>query len=446
MTSSVEAEHRTVLTKDGRKPRVVIIGAGFAGLWAAKGIDPAKFEVILIDRNNYHTFHPLLYQVASAELEPEEIAYPVRGAVSRLKNVACMMAEVEHVDFDGRIVTTNSHSVPYDYLILALGSETNFFGVPGAEEHAYQLKSLEQGILLRNHILSLFEKSAWEESTTAQRSALTFAVVGGGPTGVEYAGALAELVRGPLKRDFPRLNISQSRIILVEAADGLLSGFPEELREYALKELSDKGVEVNLKAQVAEVTPESVVLQDGTVIPTETVVWSAGVRGTAFAEGLGLPLGPGRRITVRDTLQTEKYPEVFVVGDAAVIDNGSPLPMIAPVAVQQAKHAAKNIKRLSRGAPLKAFRYRDKGAMATIGRNAAVVRFAGKAFTGFPAWTVWLFVHLFYLIGFRNRLLVLVNWGTNYVFYERAVRLILPKGADWVGKNRPDAAPEKGKI
>ena len=428
-----------IFHESGNRPRVVIAGAGFAGLWAARRLNSRKYNVLLVDRNNYHTFLPLLYQVASAELEPEQIAYPVRGVIHRLRNVSFLMADIQGLDSENKLLKTDGRDVAYDYLVLALGSRTNFFGVPGASDYSFRLKSLEQGIHLRNHIMSRFESAAWEPDPALQRKALTFAVVGGGPTGVEYAGALSELIRGPLAKDFPRLNIAQARVVLLEASETLLAGFPDKLRDYALKGLGRKNVEVRLGAQVAQVEPDAVHMRDGSALATQTVVWTAGVRGPDLAKDLGLATGPGNRLLVVPTLQAEGRPEIFVVGDLAVIKDTPPLPMIAPVAVQQGSHAARNIKRMARSRPLKDFRYRDKGSMATIGRNAAVVKLGRMAFTGFFAWLVWLFVHLMYLIGFRNRIIVLINWAADYIFFERAVRLVLPKEPAWVkGKRRRD--------
>jgi NADH dehydrogenase len=416
---------------------VVIIGAGFGGLWATRALAQGPFNVTLIDRNNYHTFLPLLYQVAAAELEPEQIIYPVRSILRGLPNVGFLMAEVSRIDFEERVVETHAGPVSYDYLILAAGSTTNFFGVRGAE-HAYPLKTLDEAIRLRNHILCCFERAVSLSDAEARRKVLSFAIVGGGPTGVEFAGALAELLRGPLRKDYSKLSLSESKVILLEAAESLLSGLPRRLAHYALGRLRRMGVEVRLNAAVSAIEPDAVHLKDGTVVPAETVVWTAGVRGEHSAAAWGLPLDRSGRVPVDPTLQLAGHPEVYIVGDLARFEqNGRPLPMIAPVAIQQATTAARNIRRQFSGRPLMPFRFRDPGMMATIGRNAAVAHFAGLAFTGFPAWLAWLGVHLVKLIGFRNRLMVLTNWAWDYFLYERAVRLILPTASC----HEPDAAP-----
>jgi NADH dehydrogenase len=407
-------------------PRVVIVGAGFGGLWAARALAHRSFNVTLIDRNNYHTFLPLLYQVAAAELEPEEIIYPVRSILRPLANVGFLMAKVDGIDFERRVVETRVAPVAYDYLILAAGSSTNFFGVPGAE-HAYALKSLDDAIRLRNHILCCFERAASLSHPEQRKRVLSFAIVGGGPTGVEFAGALAELLRGPLRKDYSKVGLSDSKVILLEAAGSLLSGLPSRLAIYALARLRRMGVEVRLNAAVSRVEANAVHLKDGTEIPAETVVWTAGVRGARSAAAWGLPMDASGRVPTGPTLQIPGHPEAYAVGDLARFEqDGRPLPMIAPVAMQQAATAARNIQRQSSGQPLSAFHFRDPGMMATIGRNAAVAHFAGLAITGFPAWLAWLGVHLVKLIGFRNRLMVLTNWAWDYFFYERAVRLILP--------------------
>lgn len=414
------------------RPRVVIVGAGFGGLWAARTLAHAPVEVLLLDCNNYHTFLPLLYQVAAAELEPEEIACPVRSIVRNLPNARFCMAEVKELDFAARVAKTTERVIPYDFLILGIGSTAHFFQVPGAAEYAFPLKTLEQGVVLRNHILRCFERAAQEPDAERRQPLLTFAILGGGPTGVEFAGALAELIRGPLMRDYRRmLNLREVRVILLEAANSLLAGFPEPLRGYALARLRQMGVDVHLQAMVNRITPGSAHLKDGTIIPTETVVWTAGVRGVPQASLWGLPTARNGQVIVEPTLQARDHPEAYVIGDLAYVEqDGHPLPMIAPVAIQQGTAAARNIARQVEGQSPAPFHYHDRGSMATIGRNAAVTYLAGRAFTGFPAWLLWLGVHIFNLIGFRNRLFVLINWAWDYFFSERTVRLILPSRAE----------------
>jgi len=409
------------------QPRVAIVGAGFGGLWAARNLARHPAEVLLIDRHNYHCFLPLLYQVAAAELEPEEIAHPVRSIFWKLPNVQFVLAGVKGVDLARRMVETDGPAIPYDYLILATGSVSHFFGVPGAAEHAFPLKTLEQGVALRTRILCCFERAVLEPHSERRRRLLTFAIVGGGPTGVEFAGALVELIRGPLVKDFSRLDLREVRVILLEAADGLLVGLPERLRAYAFARLTRMGVEVRLHTTVSQITREAVHLKDGTIVPAETVVWTAGVRGDPLVQTWGLPTARAGRVAVLPSLQLSGHPEVYVIGDLAhVEDGGKPLPMLAPVAIQQGVTAAHNIGRQIAGQDPAPFHYRDPGTLVVIGRNAGAVHLRGRAFTGFPAWVLWLGVHLVKLIGFRNRLLVLINWAWNYFFYEHAVRLILP--------------------
>jgi NADH dehydrogenase len=409
---------------------VVIIGAGFGGLWAARHLAHAPVQVLLLDRNNYHTFLPLLYQVAAAELEPGDIVYPVRSILRRVPNADFCLAEVKEIDFGARVVKTTEHVIPYDFLALGTGSTSHFFGVPGAAEHAFPLKTLDEGIALRNHILCHFERAAHEPDAQRRQRMLTFAILGGGPTGVEFAGALAELIRGPLSKDYRTLDVRQARVILLEATDTLLSTMPERLRAYALARLGQMGVDVRLRAVASQVTPESVQLQDGTLISTETVVWTAGVRGDPQARTWGLPTARNGQVTVWPTLQVPDHPEVYVLGDLARVEqNGQALPLIAPVAIQQGMAVARNIAYQAAGQSPQLFQYHDRGAMVTIGRNAAVTHLLGHNLSGFPAWVIWLGVHIFNLIGFRNRLLVMINWAWDYWFYERAVRLILPNAA-----------------
>lgn len=409
------------------RPRVVIVGAGFGGLWAARALARASVGVLVLDRNNYHTFLPLLYQVAAAEVEPESIVYPVRTILRRQANARFYMSEVTAIDLEARQIKTAHHIFSYDYLILAAGSTSHFFSVDGASEFAFPLKTLEDGIALRNHILYCFERAMFESDPAFQKRMLTFSIVGGGPTGIEFAGALAELIRGPLARDYPGLDLRAVSILLLEATEHLLPGWPERLQRYAEMRLRRMGVDVRTGKVVSAVTGESLTLKDGTIIPTETVIWTAGVRGVDVETDRDIPLTRQARVEVLPTLQLPGYPQVYVIGDLAYREDADgPLPMIAPVAIQQGEAAAKNILRQINGDHPEAFVYRDPGSMVTIGRNAAVVRLGNYSFIGFPAWVVWLAVHLYKLIGFRNRLLVLLGWAWDYLFFERSVRLIFP--------------------
>jgi NADH dehydrogenase len=410
------------------RPTVVIIGAGFAGINAAKALRNAPVQVVMIDRNNHHLFQPLLYQVATAAIAPSEIAYPVRAIFRKQKNFKFRLAEVEGIDFETRRVHTSAGEAPYDYLILAVGGQTHFFGLDSVARYGFDLKDLADALDLRGHILRQFERASQATDPAELQALRTFAVVGGGPTGVECSGALSELTRLVLAKDFPEVDFNQVRVMLLEASDRLLAGFPEELARAAAETLKKKGVEVRFGASVADYDGAHIKLQSGERLPAGTLVWAAGVRAESLVERLGLPQRRQGRVLVEPTLQAPGHPEVFVVGDAAYMEaGGEPLPMMAPVAIQQGKTAARNILNLLSGAPLERFKYRDPGSLATIGRNAAVARIRGYQFSGFAAWVVWLAVHLFWLIGFRNRLLVLINWAWDYFLYERGVRWIPPQ-------------------
>lgn len=415
-----------------QRKRVVIAGGGFAGLWAARTLSKSTaVDVLVVDCNNYHTFLPLLYQVAAAELEPEQIAYPMRGIFRKMKRVDFRLSTIRGGDKDRKVLFTDGGEIPYDYLIVAMGSNTEFFGVEGAEENCFRMKTLEQAIALRNQILTCFEKAAHEPDPAARDQMLTFTVVGGGPTGVEYAGALAELIRNPIAKDFPFMSTAQARVVLIEAGNTLLPGYPQDLGHYTFHRLSRMGVDVRLNTSVAKVEKNCVHFGNSNPLPTDTVVWSAGIRGSRAAPLLDLPIGRGNRVPVQPTLQLQDYPEIYIVGDLAQPDKADS-PMIAPNAVQQGRLAAKNILQHLKGKKPKIFKYKDKGSMATIGRSAAVVRVGKRTVTGIAAWWMWLVIHLAYLIGFRNRIFVLTNWAWDYLFFERAVRLILPRDHAWV--------------
>jgi NADH dehydrogenase len=410
-------------------PRVVVVGAGFGGLWVARGLANRPISVTLLDRNNYHTFFPLLYQVAAAELVPTDIAHPVRSIFRRAGNVSVRMTEMVGLDLEAHEVQTTRGSVGYDFLVLALGSEPSFFGVEGAAEHAFPLRWMDDAVPLRHHVLTRFEAAATADAERRARL-LTFVVVGGGPTGVEYAGALSELIFGPLLKDFPDVSAEAVRIELVEASSTLLAGMPAKLARYAADRLARRRVGVRLDTTVEAVEAQAVRLAGGERIATETVVWTAGIRGDPRVAEWGLPVGRGGRVPVGENLSVAGRPEVFVIGDLAYREDGEgrPLPQVAQVAIQQGRCVARNIQRIAMDRPPKAFRYKDPGMLAVIGRNAAVAHVFGFAFRGLLAWLLWLGIHISWLIGFRNRALVLLNWGWNYVFYRRAVRLILPEG------------------
>jgi len=407
------------------RAKVVVIGAGFGGLRAARALRGADVDVILIDRCNYHLFQPLLYQVATAGLGPDQISYPVRAILRRQRNVAFRMTEVTGVDLDRRAVLTTSGAVPYDFLIFAAGAETNFFGMEGVRKHALNLKGISDAIAIRNHVLRRFEEAVLEGDPAIRRALLTFVVAGGGPTGVETAGALSELIRLVLRKDYPRLDLNDVRIVLLETGPRILSVMPVDLSSAAVTSLAEKHVEVLCGRSVADFDGARVTLKEGEAIASRTLIWAAGVRAVDLAMALGVPSGAHGRIPVEPGLQLKGHPEVFVIGDAAYLESGGlPLPMMAPVAIQMGATASENIKRALRGEKPLAFRYKDPGSLATIGRDSAVAFIGGRRFSGLTAWIVWLVVHLIQLIGFRNRLIVLINWAWDYFLYERAVRVI----------------------
>lgn len=415
-----------------QQPHVVIVGAGFGGLRVARRLARLPVRITLLDRNNYHLFQPLLYQVATAGISPDEIAHPVRAILRGQKNLDFRMSQVTGVDLQGRQLHTTTGELRYDYLVLAMGGQTNFFGLSSVAEHGFGLKTLEDASTIRNHVLRQFELANQTSDADLRRALLTFVVVGGGPTGVECAGAMAELIGLVLRKDYPGLNFKDARVVLLEASDRLLASLPAELSEATAEALWRKHVEVRFGAAVADYDGLRVALKGGEVLPARTLIWAAGVRAVPLAEQLGVTQGAQGRVRVLPTLQLPEYPNVFVIGDAALLEgaDGRPLPMVAPVAMQQADLTVHNLMRLLRGEPLQPFAYRDLGSMATIGRNQAVAWLGTMKLRGFLAWAAWLFVHLMQLIGFRNRLLVLINWTWDYFFYDRAVRIIFEAGRD----------------
>ena len=412
------------MTQD--KPAVVIVGGGFAGIEAVKALANAPVSIVLVDKNNYHLFQPLLYQVATAGLGPEDISYPLRAILQRQNNTLFHMAEVLDIDFANKTVQTENATISYDYLLIAAGAVTNFFGNKNVEKNAFGLKNLEDSLHLRNHILSMCEMASKEDAADVRRELLTFIVTGGGATGVECIGGIAELLHNVLTRDYPEVDFSESRLLLLEGGDRLLMSMPEDLSAAALAELRHKGVDVRFRAMVADYDGKAVLMSDGTVITARTLVWGAGVRAAPLIGKLSCETDRLGRAKVLPTLQLPGHPEVFLAGDTVYFEqDGSPLPMVAPVAVQQAQTAAANIVNLINGEQLRSFTYNELGNLATIGRSFAVAHFSKWKFSGFFAWLIWLAVHLIRLIGFRNRFIVTINWAWDYFFYERAIRLIL---------------------
>lgn len=407
------------------QPHVVIVGAGFGGLQAARALSKKPVKVTLIDRNNYHLFQPLLYQVATAGLSPDEIAYPIRAILRKQRNLTFVMDEVIEIDLQRSKVITHKFSLEFDYLILAVGSETNFFHNEMIKKYGYGLKDLQEAQTIRNHILNQYEKASVVEDDEEKKSLLTFVVVGGGPTGVEMAGAIAELVR-VMHKDYPLLDQKLGSVILLEGFDRLLSNLSEKSSQATLEALKKKNVQVRFGAMVENFDGKVIQLKGGDPIFSNSLIWAAGVQAARLVNNLSNEKAPQKRVKVLPTLQLPQNKNVFLIGDAAYLEDsdGHALPMVAPVAMQQADHVAMNVMRLIEAAPLHPFRYRDMGSMATIGRNQAVAELFGLRLHGWFAWLTWLFVHLMQLVGFRNRLVVLINWAWQYLFYDRAVRLI----------------------
>jgi NADH dehydrogenase len=407
------------------KPQVVIVGAGFGGLEAAKKLAREDVRVTVIDRTNYHLFQTLLYQVATAALSPADIAAPVRAVLSTYKNVEVILAEVESVDVDAKKIRTTDTELGYDFLILATGARHSYFGHNEWEKLAPGLKSLEDAVELRRRLLMAFEYAEKITDEAARKAAMTFVIIGGGPTGVEMAGAIAEIARYTLAKDFRHIDPSQTRVILIEGDPRLLSAFPEDLSASALKQLVDLGVEVRTGARATALTEAGVQVGDE-FIPCRVKIWAAGNNASFVGKTLGAPVDRVGRVIVNDDLTIPGHPEVQVIGDLANFSHqtGQPLPGVSPVAMQQGRHAARNILAMIKGRKPKRFRYWDKGSMATIGRNKAVADLNVVHLSGLPAWLVWLFVHIIFLVGFRNRLAVLFQWAWAYFTFNKGARLI----------------------
>lgn len=417
-------------------PKIVIVGAGFGGLFAARILAKHKVDVLLIDKNNFHTFTPLLYQVATSALDPSEIAYPIRTIFEKNRRIQILMGTLCDIDYANKALVIESEfeqrNVYYDYLILATGSTPTYYGNDEFKPYALELRTLEDALNIRHQILLRFEQATWADDMALREALTTIVVVGGGATGIETAGAIYELYNHVLKREYHHKSLA-ARVILVELSDQLLSPYPEKLQQAALTQLESLGVEVILGNSLSKAAPDHVLLQDGTKIPTYTLVWATGVKASPVTELLDVPLKKGGRLPINPTTEVKERPSIYAVGDMAYLedDSGQPFPMLIPVAQQQGELAAKNILAEIRGEEKRPFSYNDRGIMATIGRRRAVAWIYNRIqLTGFLAWLAWLGLHLLTLLGFRNRVQVFVNWMWNYFTYDRSVRLILDRNAN----------------
>jgi NADH dehydrogenase len=408
-----------------KTPHVVIIGGGFGGIAAARALANAPVRVTVIDRRNHHLFQPLLYQVAMAGLSPAEIAYPIRSMLSKQKNTTVLLDEVRSVDVAARRLQLIDSSVSYDYLILATGAMNSYFGHDEWMEYAIGLKDLDDAVEIRRRVLVAFEAAERETDPEKRKRFLTFLLIGGGPTGVELAGSLAELSHSVLARDFRNINPSSAEIILLDGGKRILNAYAEDMAEKARAQLERLGVRVRSQTRVTNITAEGVHL-GSEFIPSATVIWCGGVKATPLTQTLGVELDKAGRVVVDPHLAVPGHPEIFAVGDVCVFlhQDGQPLPGLAPVAMQQGKAAAESIVCDLSGNDRATFRYRHRGSLATIGRRAAIADFGRVRLSGFSAWLTWLFVHIFFLIGFRNRLIVMFDWFWSYVTFQRGARLI----------------------
>lgn len=409
--------------------KVIIVGGGFAGIKAAKAFGNKKdVSVTLIDRRNYHLFQPLLYQVATAGLSPAEISGPIRGILSKYQNISVFLDNVKAVDLAEKKVEITDRKIDYDYLILACGAKHSYFAHPEWEENAPGLKTLEQATEIRRRLLIAFEMAEKETNPEKQKQHLTFVIVGAGPTGVELAGAIAEISRHTLMKDFRHIDPSQTRVLLIEAGSRILAAFDADLSRKAARDLEDLGVQIWTNTRVTEVKESSVVLGDE-IVKASTILWAAGVQPSSLNKSLGVPLDRSGRVIIEKDLSLKDHPEVFVLGDQAcyLTDDGKSLPGLASVAMQQGEHAAREILHEIGGKPRTGFRYLDKGQMATIGRRKAIAQIHNLKFSGFFAWILWLFIHVYYLIGFKNKIFVIWQWAYAYFTFKRGARLIVDK-------------------
>ena len=422
------------------RPRVIIVGGGFGGLSAGKALRNVNVRVTLLDRRNHHLFQPLLYQVATAALSPADIAAPLRQIFRKQENIEVILTEVQQIDPVSRTVGTTDGPMKYDFLIVAAGARHSYFGHDRWEKFAPGLKSLDDAVEIRRRLLLAFEIAEKTSDDDERRAALTFVVIGAGPTGVEMAGAISEIARVTLVRDFRHIDPAQARVILLDAASRVLPTYVEELSESARRQLHDIGVEVRLRALVEKISEAGVTLKGGERIETRTIVWAAGNAASPLGATLGTPLDKQGRVIVEPDLSVPGHRDLFVIGDMAhcAPDGGDPLPGLSPVAMQQGRHVAENIRIALAGGWTQPFSYFDKGTMATIGRHAAVADAGFIRFSGYPAWLAWLFVHLIFLVGFRSKIMVLLSWAYAYITYGRGARLIT--GREWRGGSPRDAA------
>jgi NADH:ubiquinone reductase (H+-translocating) len=410
---------------DGKgTPRIVVVGGGFGGLLAARKLAHARVQVTLIDRKNHHTFQPLLYQVATAGLSPGEIAAPIRWIV-RGRNVEVLLGEVQDFDLARRVVKLSDLELAYDYLIVAAGASHAYFGHDEWEPLAPGLKTIEDATEIRRRVLLAFELAERQAFAGEGHRQLNFVIVGGGPTGVELAGTLAEISRQVLAHEFHAIDPKRTRVVLLEGGPRVLPAYPEDLSRSAEEQLRHLGVEVHTSAMVTGIEPSAVIMGE-TRLPAAVILWAAGVAASPLGKNLGAPVDRAGRVLINPDLSLPGHPEVFVIGDLASLndENGKMLPGVAPVAMQEGKAAARNIVRDLKGEPRRNFHYVDKGSLATIGRSAAIAQFGKLHISGFLAWLAWLFIHVFFLIGFRNRIIVLIQWAWSYFTYERSARLI----------------------
>ncbi len=417
-----------------KRPHVVVLGAGFGGLTFCQNFAWPDARITLVDRQNHHLFQPLLYQVATAGLSAPEIAQPIRSILSDKENITVLLDSVKDINLKHRQIVLENKTLDYDYLVLGLGGVTSYFGHPEWEEHAPGLKSLDDALRIRREALLAFEQAENEPDKTEHDRLLTAVVVGGGPTGVELAGAFAELANHVLRDDFRHIDPTEARVVLIEAGPRLLTQFPPELGENARQTLVKMGVEVRLNTKVKNITKGVVELEDGR-IEAENIIWAAGVGASPLTKKLGVELDRAGRVKVLPDCSVPGYPEAFVIGDmASLVDaNGVVVPGVSPAAMQMAGHVANIIEDELRDHALPpekrpAFKYWDKGSMATIGRSAAVAKTGNLEMTGFPAWLMWLFIHLVFLVGFRNKIAVLFQWGYSYFTYKRGSRIVTGMG------------------